>query len=124
VLDCPGGTFLGAGVKTVVLFFEKGAPTRKVWYYQLDPGRSMGKTNALNDNDLKEFVALQARFADSEKSWAVDVARIDGTSFDLSVKNPNKAEEEALRDPPDILAEIAALDLESAGILESIRGML
>ncbi|HNS81792.1 MAG TPA: N-6 DNA methylase, partial [Kiritimatiellia bacterium] len=44
VLDCPGGTFLGAGVKTVVLFFEKGTKTRKIWYYQLDPGRNMGKT--------------------------------------------------------------------------------
>ena len=51
-------------MKTVVLFFEKGAPTRKVWYYQLDPGRSMGKTNALNDDDLKEFVKLQASFAE------------------------------------------------------------
>jgi len=37
VLDMPGGTFQGAGVKTVVLFFEKGAPTRKVWFYQLNP---------------------------------------------------------------------------------------
>src|SRR6266404_9916281 len=37
VLDCPGGTFQGAGVKTVVLFFEKGTKTRKVWFYQLDP---------------------------------------------------------------------------------------
>ncbi len=73
ILDCPSGTFLGAGVKTVVLFFEKGAPTRKVWYYQLDPGRNMGKTNPLNDDDLKEFVELQASFADSEKSWTVDV---------------------------------------------------
>ncbi|CAN5275753.1 hypothetical protein BH23VER1_BH23VER1_18070 [soil metagenome] len=45
VLDCPGGTFQGAGVKTVVLFFEKGAHTRKVWFYQLVPGRNMGKTN-------------------------------------------------------------------------------
>jgi type I restriction enzyme M protein len=52
VLDMPGGTFQGAGVKTVVLFFEKGAPTRKVWFYQLKPGRNMGKTNALNDADL------------------------------------------------------------------------
>src|SRR6202050_2182517 len=59
VLDCPGGTFQGAGVKTVVLFFEKGAPTRKIWYYQLDPGRNMGKTNSLNDTDLKEFGELQ-----------------------------------------------------------------
>ena len=124
VLDCPGGTFQGAGVKTVVLFFEKGAPTRKVWYYQLDPGRNMGKTNALNDNDLKEFVALQASFADSEKSWTVDLAGSDRASFDLSVKNPNKADEEAWRDPRDIIADIVALDLESAGILEGIRGML
>jgi type I restriction enzyme M protein len=124
VLDCPGGTFLGAGVKTVVLFFEKGSPTRKVWYYQLDPGRNMGKTNSLHDNDLKEFVELQSTFADSEKSWSVDVKGIDQTSFDLSVKNPNKAEEAALRDPQDIIAEIAALDVESAEILEGIRGLL
>lgn len=124
VLDCPGGTFLGAGVKTVVLFFQKGSPTRKVWYYQLDPGRNMGKTNSLNDNDLKEFIALQAGFAQSEKSWTVDLEGVDLRGFDLGVKNPNRAEEDALRDPQDIIAELVALDLESAGILESIRGML
>jgi len=124
VLDCPGGTFLGAGVKTVVLFFEKGAPTRRVWYYQLDPGRNMGKTNSLNDNDLKEFVQLQAGFAESDKSWSVDVKKIDQASFDLSVKNPNKAEEAALRDPQEILDEIAVLDAESAEILAGIREMV
>ncbi|NCQ26545.1 MAG: N-6 DNA methylase, partial [Armatimonadetes bacterium] len=89
VLDCPGGTFQGAGVKTVVLFFEKGAPTRKIWFYQLDPGRNLGKTNPLNDDDLAEFVELQKTFADSPKSWTVDAASIDPTTFDLSVKNPN-----------------------------------
>jgi len=124
VLDCPSGTFLGAGVKTVVLFFEKGAPTRKVWFYQLDPGRNMGKTNSLNDEDLREFVELQSSFAETEKSWAVDAASIDQTSFDLSVKNPNRAEESALRDPLEIIAEMAALDAESAAILEGIRGLL
>ena len=124
MLDYPGGTFLEAGVKTVVLFFEKGSPTRKVWYYQLDPGRNLGKTNPLNDADLKEFVALQARLAETEKSWTVDLASIDRTSFDLGVKNPNRAEEDALRDPRDIIAEIASLDVESAGIIESIRVLL
>lgn len=124
ILDCPSGTFLGAGVKTVVLFFEKGAPTRKIWYYQLDPGRNMGKTNSLNDDDLKEFVELQATFADSNKSWTVDAKKIDQSSFDLSVKNPNKEEEAPLRDPLEILEEIAALDAESADVLDAIRGML
>ena len=60
VLDMPGGTFQGAGVKTVVLFFEKGAPTRKIWFYKLDPGRNLGKTTALMDADFREFVRLQA----------------------------------------------------------------
>ena len=124
VLDMPGGTFQGAGVKTVVLFFEKGAPTRKVWFYQLNPGRNMGKTNPLNDDDLGDFTLRQKTYADSAQSWAVDVAGIDTSTYDLSVKNPNGGDEVALRTPQDILDEIAALDAESAEVLASIRGLL
>ena len=124
VLDCPGGTFQGAGVKTVVLFFEKGAPTRKVWYYQLDPGRNMGKTNPLNDDDLAEFIELQPTNADSPKSWSVEAATIDPTTFDLSVKNPNGGEEVTHRSPEAIMDEIAALDAESAEVLQTIRGLI
>jgi type I restriction enzyme M protein len=124
VLDCPGGTFQGAGVKTVVLFFEKIAPTRKVWFYQLDPGRNLGKTNPLNDDDLTEFVKLQKKFADLDKLWTVDAKDIDPTTFDLSVKNPNGGEEVVHRSPQDIMDEIAALDDESAEVLATIRGLL
>ena len=124
ILDCPGGTFLGAGVKTVVLFFEKGAPTQNIWYYQLDPGRSLGKTNPLNDDDLKDFVARQANFGDSDNSWTISINDVDTETFDLSVKNPNKAEEAPLRDPEVIINEIETLDKESEEILEGIRGML
>ena len=124
VLDCPGGTFQGAGVKTVVLFFEKGAPTRKVWYYQLDPGRNLGKTNPLNDADLAEFVSLQKTFADSPKSWSLDAAGIDQNTFDLSVKNPNGGEAVAHRSPQAIMDEIAALDAESAEVLSNIRALI
>jgi type I restriction enzyme M protein len=124
ILDCPGGTFLGAGVKTVVLFFEKGKATRKVWYYQLDPGRNMGKTNPLNDNDLTEFIELQRTFADSPKSWSIDVADVNTDTYDLSVKNPNKSDEVVHRSPQEILEEIAALDAESAEILGNIRALL
>ena len=124
VLDCPGGTFQGAGVKTVVLFFEKGSATRKVWYYQLDPGRNMGKTNPLNDDDLAEFVELQKAFADSPKSWSVEASGIDQTTFDLSVKNPDGGEEVIHRSPQDIMDEIAALDLESAEVLGNIKALL
>ncbi|KRG77780.1 type I restriction-modification protein subunit M [Stenotrophomonas ginsengisoli] len=124
VLDCPSGTFQGAGVKTVVLFFDKGAPTRKVWYYQLDPGRSLGKTNPLNDADLAEFIALQADKADSANSWTLDVENIDPATWDLSVKNPNTPEAEALRSPEQIIADMLARDAETAALLEEVRGLL
>ena len=124
ILDCPQGTFQGAGVKTVVLFFEKGAPTRDIWYYQLDPGRNMGKTNPLNDDDLAEFIDLQRTRPNGPKSWVVNRADLDEDTFDLSVKNPNAPEAAALRSPEDIIADMLARDAETADILENIRGML
>ncbi|MFN0016232.1 MAG: N-6 DNA methylase [Saprospiraceae bacterium] len=140
VLDLPGGTFTGAGVKTVVLFFEKGAPTRKVWFYQLNLDRNLGKTNALSEKDLAEFVALHTSRTsasgaialegpETPNSWNVDVRSLSlskgaDATYDLSAKNPNKKEETALRSPQAILQEMKALDAESAGILNSILELI
>ena len=129
VLDLPGGTFQGAGVKTVVLFFKKGEPTRKTWFYALDPGRNMGKTNPLNDKDMAEFVklakaAVKGKGAETEKSWTINIADVDAVTADLSVKNPNTPEAAPLRAPEEILAEIASLDAESVKLMDEIRGLL
>ncbi|MCK5460967.1 N-6 DNA methylase [Candidatus Gracilibacteria bacterium] len=121
VLDLPGGAFTGAGVKTVVLFFKKGESTKKVWFYQLNLDRNLGKTNPLNEKDLAEFVELQKDKKDSENSWSVDVADLDESTFDLSVKNPNKNDEVVLREPKEILEEIAELNRESGEVLREIR---
>jgi type I restriction enzyme M protein len=124
VLDLPGGTFTGAGVKTVVLFFEKGEATKDIWYYQLNPGRNMGKTNPLNSNDLKEFIKLQKTRADSENSWTVALKDIDQETLDLSAKNPNKKDETILRTPEQVIAEMKTLDNQSAGLLTKLEGLL
>jgi type I restriction enzyme M protein len=124
VLDMPGGTFQGAGVKTVVLFFEKGEPTRSIWYYRLDPGRTLGKTNPLNDADMADFAAKQAEFHDGPNSWSVAADSLDPATYDLTVRNPNAPKAEALRSPEDILDEIARLDAESADVLSRVRELL
>ncbi|MCD6374913.1 MAG: N-6 DNA methylase, partial [Caldisericaceae bacterium] len=124
VLDLPGGTFTGAGVKTVVLFFEKGAPTKTVWFYQLNLDRNLGKTNPLNENDLAEFVELQKTKTDSANSWTLDVASIDSATCDLSVKNPNNNDEIVLREPKEILDEMKALDMKSEAVLKAIRELV
>ena len=124
VLDMPSGTFQGAGVKTVVLFFTKGAPTRSVWFYKLDAGRNMGKTNALNDEDLKEFVAFQADFKESENSWSLDASAIDQTTFDLSPKNPNRPEEPPCVSRKKSWTKSPRWTLKAPKYLASIRGLL
>ena len=129
VLDMPAGTFLGAGVKTVVLFFQKGEPTKNTWYYQLDPGRKMGKTNPLNDKDLKDFVTRSATKDETENSWNVSITRPlsgaeVGSEVDLSVKNPNTPEEAPLRSPEEILTEMEVLDKETHAILQSIKELI
>lgn len=131
VLDLPGGTFTGAGVKTVVLFFEKGKPTQKVWYYQLNLDRNLGKTNPLNEKDLAEFLELfgQRRNATegpvTANSWNIDGRKVaELAEADLSVKNPNKKEEAVLRLPQVILEEMKALDEESAEILNSLSELI
>jgi len=124
ILDLPGGTFIGAGVKTVVLFFDKGAPTQKIWYYQLNLDRNGGKTNALNESDLADFLKLQKTKADSENSWTFEIKEINKNTFDLSAKNPNKKAEAPLREPEEILAEMNYLDEESTKILKSIKELV
>jgi type I restriction enzyme M protein len=124
ILDLPGGTFTGAGVKTIVLFFEKGSSTQKIWYYQLNLNRNLGKTNPLTESDLADFITLQQTKSDSENSWTLKVSDIDLDTYDLSVKNPNRNNEVILREPKEILEAIKKLDKESEMILEKIGALL
>lgn len=87
-------------------------------------GATWAKLIRINDADLVDFIELQKTFADSPKSWRVDVADFDKTTFDLSVKNPNGVEEIIHRSPLEIMDEIAALDAESADVLTKIRELL
>ena len=121
VLDLPSGVFTGAGVKTVVLFFTKGMPTEKVWYYQID--KHFTKTNPMTEKDLEEFLALQKTKAESEHSWLLDVSTL-GDDYDLSVKNPNKVEEVDERTPQEIAETILALGQENQALINEIMEMV
>jgi type I restriction enzyme M protein len=119
ILDLPSGVFQGAGVKTVVLFFDKGKKTEKIWYYQLNPGRNLGKTNALNEDDLADFLTLQKTKKDSENSWTIDVSTLN-EDCDLSVKNPHKVEEVDERTPEKVYDNLRSLGHQANDILDSL----
>ena len=124
VLELPQGAFTGTGVKTVVLFFDKGTATRNIWYYQLNPGRKLGKTNSLNEKDLADFRSLQKTRADSDNSWTVSIDDIGKETWDLTSGNPNIEDTSEKRTPSEILAEIEALDNEATEAMAAIKELL
>ena len=124
VLDLPGGAFMGTSVKTVVLFLENGKPTEKIWYFQLNGGRNIWKTNPLNKCDLAECVEMTKTKKLSDDSWCVDVETVNKDTWDLTVNNPNRVDESDTRTPAEIIAEIEELDAQAAQALQTIKELL
>ena len=120
VLDLPPKVF-SAGVKTVVLFFKKGESTKKIWCYKLNLDRNLGKTNPLNEKDLKEFLQLYKGKRDSENSWTVAIKDVDKKTFDLSIRNPNKKQEDSFEDPKVLLKSMEENNKEIGRMLGKIQ---
>jgi type I restriction enzyme M protein len=74
VISLPGGVFTaaGAGVKTNLLFFTKGKPTKRIWYYDLSDIK-VGKKSPMTMAHFDEFFELLPKRADSERSWTIDL---------------------------------------------------
>lgn len=124
VLNMPEGTFLGANVNTVVLFFEKGEPTKNIWYYDFVPDRSLGKKAPLTDEDLAKFVKFQKNKPENDRSWNVEIEDIPTDSYDMSVRNPNLPDKESMRSTEDILSEMERLDEETKRVMQTIREII
>lgn len=123
ILDLPAGVFTGAGVRTVVLFFDKGKATKDIWYYQLNPGRTLGKTTALTEDDMAEFIRLQKSREESPNSWLLDASTL-GQDYDLSVHNPNIISHSEERTPFEIACELEQLNHENARLVDEIKTLL
>lgn len=73
IVSLPGGAFTqaGAGVKTNLLFFNKGKRTEKIWYYDLSDIK-IGKKSPLTIDKFDEFFRLLPERGDSDRSWSID----------------------------------------------------
>ena len=122
ILSLPSGTFVnaGAGVKTNLLFFTKGKPTEKIWYYDLSDIK-VGKKTPLTLAHFEEFSRLLPERADSQHSWTVSRQDIEARNFDLKAVNPHAKKEEDTRTPEELLDLIEAKGREVAEALAALR---
>jgi type I restriction enzyme M protein len=122
LVSLPPGTFInaGAGVKTNLLFFTKGQPTEKVWYYDLSDIK-VGKKTPLTAVRFEEFFRLLPNREDSERTWTVTRKEIEAKNYDLKAVNPNAKTNEDMRTPDELLDLIEAKGREVAEALAVLR---
>ncbi|MFQ5899653.1 MAG: N-6 DNA methylase [Candidatus Methylomirabilia bacterium] len=125
ILSLPPGTFInaGAGVKANLLFFTKGNPTERIWYYDLS-GVKVGKKSPLTLDKFEEFFRLLPERADGERSWTVTRQEIEARSYDLKAVNPHAKSDQDTRTPEELLDLIEARGREVAEILAALRARL
>ncbi|MCX6394175.1 MAG: class I SAM-dependent DNA methyltransferase [Solirubrobacterales bacterium] len=94
-------------IRTNLLFFDKGEPTKDVWYYehQLPAGRkAYNKTKPIQISEFDPLKEWWNNREESEQAWKVSIDEIRERDFNLDIENPNTVVEE-LRDPEELLAE-------------------
>jgi len=122
IVSLPGGAFVnaGAGVKTNLLFFTRGKPTERIWYFDLSEIK-VGKKTPLTAAHFEEFFRLLPTRGDSERSWTVTRAQIDASGYDLKAVNPNRKVVVDERTPEQILSAIEEQGRKVAEALASLR---
>jgi type I restriction enzyme M protein len=125
IVSLPPGVFssAGAGVKTNLLFFTKGGPTEKVWYYDLSDIK-VTKKQPLTVDRFEEFFSLLPSRADSDHSWTVTRDEIETRRFDLKAVNPNAKSTEDTRTPEELLDIIEAKGREVDSAIAELRRLL
>ena len=122
IVSLPPGTFVnaGAGVKANLLFFTKGNPTERIWYYDLSDVK-VGKKSPLTVGHFEEFFRLLPEWADSERSWTVPRQEIEAKNYDLKAVNPHAKSKEDTRTPEELLDLIEAKGREVTEALKTLR---
>lgn len=146
IVSLPQGVFAnispkgGSGPKTSLLFFERGKPTKEIWYYELVPpnGKNYTRANPIKDEDLSDalekFEAWK-RYLEtgdkkwkskylSENSWVVDIEEIKGRDYDLSARNPNRKLTIDYPAPEEIISSLREKEERIGNLLDEISSIL
>jgi len=146
IVSLPQGVFAnispkgGSGPKTSLLFFERGRPTKEIWYYELVPqnGKNYTRANPIKDEDLSD--ALQKfeawkkyletsdeewkKKALSENSWVISIDDIKERDYDLSARNPNRKLTIEYPAPEEIIASLEEKEKRISELLAEIKSVL
>lgn len=127
IVRLPKGVFAPyTSIKTNILFFEKGRPTKEVWFYEHpypEGYKSYSKTKPMRIEEFEPEKAWWKKRVENEHAWRVSIDDIRARGFNLDIANPRAPT--AQHDDPDVL--LARFDEEraaAAALRDELRNVL
>lgn len=127
IVRLPNGVFNPyTGIKTNVLFFEKGTPTEDIWYFEHPYPEGVVSYNKTKPINIKEFDIEKVWWynrQENQYAWKVSVEEIKKRNYNLDIKNPHQADD-TLASPEDILEKFNAAEQKISSIQDEIVKVL
>ncbi|MEC6830687.1 N-6 DNA methylase [Photobacterium toruni] len=134
IVRLPNGVFNPyTGIKTNILFFTKGKPTKEVWFYEhpYPAGvKNYSKTKPMKFEEFKTELNWWGNEADgfasrveNEHAWKVSIEDIIARNFNLDIKNPHQ-DEVIAHDPQELLASYQQQQQEIAELRNQLKNIL
>lgn len=121
------------GIKTNLLFFTKGSPTKQIWYYEHTLPAGVKAYNKTRPMKVEEFEPLEKwwgkekdgfkKRVENEVAWKVSLDEIKARNYNLDCKNPHVGEQE-VHDPTLLLAQFAIMQKDIADLRNQLKGIL
>lgn len=115
-----------ASIGTNLLFFEKGSPTKEVWYYEHqipDGQKAYSMTKPIRFEHFAPCIAWWAEREQNEVAWKITIQEIKGRNYNLDVKNPHVIEKD-LGDPAELLSKLEQNEAQMAKLREQLRNLI
>tara|TARA_B110000211_G_scaffold64021_1_gene73386 strand:+ start:5256 stop:6749 length:1494 start_codon:yes stop_codon:yes gene_type:complete len=134
IVRLPNGVFNPyTGIKTNILFFTKGKPTEKVWFYEHpypDGVKNYNKTKPMKFEEFKTEIEWWGNEGDgfasrveTEQAWQVSIDKIIARNFNLDIKNPHVGEQIS-HDPQELLSDYAKQQEDIQALRDQLKGIL
>ena len=127
IVRLPNGVFNPyTGIKTNLLFFDKGTPTKEVWYYEHPYPEGYKSYNKGKPITVKEFDVEKAWWNNREENqyaWKVSIDEIKARGYNLDIKNPHQ-EADNLASPEVILKQYRSTEGKISSIQDEIVNVL
>jgi type I restriction enzyme M protein len=125
IVRLPNGVFAPyTGIKTNLLFFTKGEPTKETWYFEHPYPDGVKNYNKTRPISIKEF-DLEKKWwnkrVENEYAWKVSVNELKERNFNLDIKNPNVAEVEQQYSSSELIELLDSSFRHSHNLLQQLK---